>query len=198
MNTPLTFNDGDRELIRRAKNYLLQEIEIRLKDLPFELSEKAKGCILSGGAISSAILGAFPNDYDMYFGSINDIKNFEESISRNMDYVKEVAEYYTTTTVKGKLITANAITLKNGLQFITLGTKDIRSTFDYIHCMPWIDISNKKLHMSYEQYLSIRNKKLIVNKSSAKEPSLHRKQKFLDRGWVATNPLGDGWITDAR
>lgn len=84
-----------------------------------------------------------------------------------------------------KVITDNAVSMKNGLQLITMHTgsiEQIHSTFDFIHCTAWYDIEKDKLHISSEQYILNVKKKLKLLPLVKKAPTL-REKKYLDRGF---------------
>jgi hypothetical protein len=98
--------------------------------------------------------------------------------------VKDINPNYNGVIVNGKLITSNAITLYNDLQLITMmNATQIESTFDYLHCRPYYDISENKYYISQKQLNVISNKKLIVNNQHS-TPAKHREEKFLKRGWT--------------
>jgi hypothetical protein len=101
--------------------------------------------------------------------------------------LNEVADvtsgYMTITNVDGKLVTANAITFKNGLQVIIKADKTHRDTFDFVHCMPYFDMKTQQLFISRLQYDAIKNKQLIENPKFP-QFSQHRTDKFLKRGWT--------------
>jgi len=83
-----------------------------------------------------------------------------------------------------KVITQNAITLKNKMQFITLAKyEDARIGFDFIHCMPYYDLSSEKFFISEQQMDVIAKKKLVKN-PKGREPVQWRIDKFLARGWT--------------
>ena len=91
-------------------------------------------------------------------------------------------KYGVDTIVEGKLVTPRAITLKNGVQIITMSRADARETFDFFHCMPYYDILSNVYHISRRQYDSIKEKRLMHNPKSP-QPADYRLQKFLNRGW---------------
>lgn len=140
---------------------------------------------LSGGAICSLLNGEEPKDWDMYFVNEQKQKQFIDSIFLN--YKHEIADvkenYKDAIGTDGKMITANAITMKDGVSFITswCGTpEEVRKHFDYVHCMPYYYKS--KLHISPKQYHAIVNKKLIVNNPDA--ITQWRREKFIQRGFT--------------
>lgn len=145
--------------------------------------------ILSGGAIASAIQGQSVNDFDFYLKPNKDksvFEKFENPIGLFYHAVKEIDPKYMEMTDKtdGKVITANAITLKKDVQLIKIiGFEDRKKSFDFVHCLPYYDWD--KLYISRQQYDSIVKKELIPNEGI--EPKKHRIDKFKKRGW--TTPI---------
>ena len=84
-------------------------------------------------------------DYDIFFMSANAAQPVLDLFLTDPAYMNNVAECtqgYRDLKVGDKLITENAVTLKNGLQLITKHYDDpdgMRRTFDFVHCMPWYD-----------------------------------------------------------
>lgn len=143
---------------------------------------------LSGGAIGALIRGEEPNDYDIWFENIvvsHHMINLITSTPTILDQVKELTGNYFGLEVEGKLITPNAITMKNGLQFITnyQGSPDVvRKNFDFVHCLPYYSLSHKKLYISEQQYMACENKILIPNLPIQKIDQ-KRIAKFASQGW---------------
>jgi hypothetical protein len=112
---------------------------------------------------------------------------FESFVLSDTPTLNEVAGvtsgYTLITKVGGKLVTANAITFKNGLQVITRTGKEHRETFDFVHTMPYFDMAKQQLFISRQQYDSIKNKKLIVNPKHLVLVNQWRADKFMGRGW---------------
>jgi hypothetical protein len=188
--TQQVFTDAQKENIFYAKN----RIEGFLHD--FILTARKLGPMmehsffLSGGAIGSLLRRETPNDWDIYFFEQYDaerIFNLYENDDSYKNQIKVIDEKYRDATTKdGLLITENATTLKNGIQFIRKHygqPADVRATFDFVHCLPYYDSRTKKLYISHEQYNLNMSKKLKVNPSSYKYTS-SREQKFLNRGWT--------------
>lgn len=145
---------------------------------------------ISGGVFASLLQNEKPKDIDLWFYRKETeeimVKLYTEDESFK-NYVKTVEEKYRDKIPNkdGLCITENAITLKNGLQLITknFGTPAmVRSTFDYVHCMPFWDSNTQKLYISPEQYDCCVKKKLKVNYPAAVSP--HRKAKFILRGYT--------------
>ena len=140
--------------------------------------------IVTGGCISSLFLSENINDIDLYFKSDLVLKTMKDYITdKKMEFIKQMSTYSLRADDTALCITPNAITMKNNLQFITLGTAhECRERFDFIHCMPWYDFAEDKLHISEAQYNSIKTKTLEINPKSEKIKP-HRIQKYKDRGW---------------
>lgn len=143
---------------------------------------------LSGGAIASLFHGEKPKDWDLYTSDPLAMKMVNEMVIRNMDHVADVKENYVGVFgIDGKMITANAITMKDGTSFITksyLPADEMKKTFDYVHCTPHFDIVDRKLYISRRQYDAIVNKKLEINNAMQCLAAPWRKEKFLKRGYT--------------
>jgi hypothetical protein len=126
------------------------------------------------------------NDIDLYFKTNEGMTLFQKymSMKKNQNVIKDsdTTGPYATTLLNGKLVTANATTLFNDLQFITLSTfEEQQASFDFIHCKPYLDIKDNKFFISQTQYDSIASMQLVINnKNSLTEKRL---KKFKDRGW---------------
>lgn len=143
--------------------------------------------ILSGGAIASLLQNDVPNDWDFYFTDelmMASMKSHLEAKAR-WEHIKDVDEkYQNVTDPHGKMITTNAITMKDDSSFITMfaGPTDfIKSTFDYVHCTPHYDMATDLLHISIKQYRACVDKVLWVN--NEKSITTKRCDKFLKRGY---------------
>lgn len=141
--------------------------------------------ILSGGAIASLLQNDVPNDWDFYFTENSMMTSMKSHLEAKLEHVKDVDEKYAEKVcIDGKLVTANAITMKDNSSFITMfaGRPDfIKSTFDYVHCTPHYDMATDLLHISIKQYRACVDKVLYVNNQAA--ISNKRRDKFLARGY---------------
>lgn len=182
----LTLKDIDKEHVMEVKKSLFANMSVLLNQLPGTLRDFLRGsAIVSGGAISSLMHNETPKDYDLYLNNTNDILFFKQYVSgMDKNLIQDADEKYVEVQIEGKLVTANATTFINKLQVITLHTADARSTFDFVHCMPWYKISNNSLHISQKQYNAILNKHLIKNKhKNAFALSQKRVEKYTSKGW---------------
>ncbi len=180
------FNNEEIDVIKRTKSTLLEMLVPKLEQLPLQLQSLIfeKG-ILTGGATSSVMLNTPPKDYDIYLTDESDINRFKDLLKTGevLEFVSDVDEKYKANiTVNGKIITTNATTFKNNIQVITCAYAKSREKFDYVHCMPYINIKDKKFYISKMQYMSIMNKTLKTN-PNAERVDAHRTMKFIGRGW---------------
>ena len=141
--------------------------------------------ILSGGAIASLLQNVVPNDWDFYFTEELMMTAMKSHLEAKWEHVKDVDEkYQNVTDPHGKMITTNAITMKDDSSFITMfaGPTDfIKSTFDYVHCTPHYDMAGDTLYISPKQYRACVDKVLWVN--NQKSITTKRCDKFLKRGY---------------
>jgi len=147
------------------------------------------GYFVSGGCIASLLQGEKPRDIDVWFFSEHFAKPVIELYTNDPSYISEVAvwdEKYRQ--IKGHpggmCITENAVTLRNGIQLITkhYGTPEhVRSTFDFVHCMPYYDTRDDKLFISRQQYECCIDKKLVINNTASL--TTWRESKFKLRGY---------------
>lgn len=181
-----TFDNFEKEIILQAKSTLIENLKEKLLDFPkhLEVFIKDNG-VLSGGSISSILWKETPNDYDIYLKSDSDVKAFQGVIKSDEYHhlIKDVDEKYMDTLKNGKLITVNATTFKNGIQVITMSDASQRLEFDFIHCMPWLNLSNETFYISREQYDSIRKRTLVKNPNYNRYLSNKRISKYTERGW---------------
>lgn len=184
------FTEAQKNHIGEVKERALKMFESTFFRLnwPDEIRRMASRGILTGGAIPSIMHGQEPNDWDIYLEREDDIEYVKKFFLKpeNHKYISEIKHNYLHgTTVAGKYFTANAITLMNGVQFIILQNARLREAFDFIHCMPFIHISTKQMHISERQYRAIMDKQLILN-PKGHAPKLDRIVKYLQRGYNMT------------
>jgi hypothetical protein len=181
------FNDDERTNILLVRDMVKSKFRQLLSDLPVDAYPYFKDSILTGGCFASLFNGEITNDYDVYLKDVDTADRFESFVMSDTPTLNEVKDatpgYIAEVKVKGKLVTANAITFKNKLQVITRTCKAHRETFDFIHCMPYFDMARQQLFISRAQYDAIKRKQLIQNPNFKDQPALHRLDKFLERGW---------------
>lgn len=177
------FTLSEKLKITNAKETLVLALKKRFYEL--ELPYSTRDMFLSGGAIASILQEQMPNDFDIYFKDAEISLSISKYFNANTSQVKDISEKYREYAgTDGKTITENAITLKNGIQFITKHTgtpEKIRETFDFIHCRPYLDFDSKMLYISKSQYDACVNKMLVVN--NPKAVTQHRLEKFLKKGY---------------
>jgi len=184
------FNQDEEKRIKLVKGLFEANVRLKILELPEEVATLLleKG-VVSGGASASLFWGEQPKDYDIYLDSDATVQQFNQllKLPHVLDKVEDVNEKYAIDTlVDGKLITSRAVTFQNKIQVITMSTIDQRRTFDYVHCMPYFQISNNTYYISRKQFDSITNKKLVFNTDYVVRDKLNqhaRERKFLDRGW---------------
>lgn len=141
---------------------------------------------LTGGAIASFLRDETPKDLDFYFLDELSMTRMSNHLRTQTNFIKDVdPSYQDTIGVDGKMITANAITMKNGASFITLvyGTPTVvKNTFDFVHCTPHYSLADDKLYISESQYVCAVEKKLLINNLMFVKQN--RVDKFLNRGYT--------------
>jgi hypothetical protein len=181
------FNDAERLDITTVKNIAQSKLRELLSDLPVDTYPYFKESILTGGCFASLLLGEEVHDWDVYLKDFITSQALERFVMSDTPTLNEVAGvtpgYMTEVKVRGKLVTPNATTFKNGLQVITMTGKEHRETFDFVHCMPYFDMATQQLFISRQQYDAIKTKTLIKNPNHLKNLNPQRVDKFMERGW---------------
>lgn len=178
------FSDQDKTELLQLKSKILQYYNKKMNELKDNLltSVLYENCIITGGCISSLYHGEHVNDIDLYAKDKKKLFTVQTLITDISIHIKEV-KGYSLSDPSNKLITNNAITLKNDVQLITLGpAEECRKQFDFIHCMPWFDIKTQKLYMSESQFNSIKTRTLYHN-GQGERMKEYRVQKYIDKGW---------------
>jgi len=182
------FSDNERAEIESVKGVVQKKLRELLSELPTDIYPYFKESILTGGCFASLFLDEEVHDWDVYLRDSVSISRFESFVMSDTPTLNEVADvtsgYMIITNVDGKLVTANAITFKNGLQVIIKADKTHRDTFDFVHCMPYFDMKTQQLFISRLQYDCIKQKQLVKNAKHQQTMSHHRVEKFLKRGWT--------------
>lgn len=182
----LELKEIQKDHIQDVKKALFANMSVLLNQFPEVLRDflRTNG-IITGGAIPSLMHNETPTDYDLYLEKTEDILSFKQYVS-NMDknLIQDANEKYVEVLVEGKLVTANATTFINNIQVITMHTADARSTFDFVHCMPWYKIATNTLYISKKQYNAVLNKHLIKNEHKNAFALSHKRiEKYNSRGW---------------
>lgn len=181
------FTTDEIENIKLAKHQLIERLQTFW--MTTKKVNRDKSWFVSGGCIGSLLRGDTVNDIDVYFFSGVDALPVIKLFTEDESYKNEVADINdkyrdVVDAPSGKLITENAITLKNDIQIITKHyglPEEVRKTFDFIHCTPYFDSRDQKLYISKKQYDLNMNKTLKCNNASAITSS--REQKFFNKGW---------------
>jgi hypothetical protein len=184
MNT--TFTEQEKERIMDLKKAVRNGISKALIPLNTTLrGHLINNCILTGGCTASICASATPNDWDLLFKKEQDAVSFQQYIQDNNSDVMDIVPQYATAATGTKLVTINAVTLKNKVQVINWKWK--RENFDFIHCMPYYDIKEDKFYISREQFDSIQNYKLVINPGFKINPANllddKRIEKWIKRGF---------------
>ena len=194
------FSEEDKKSINVAKGTLIALYNKKMSELqnPALTSLFFDNCVISGGCISSILLGTRVNDIDIYCKNTSKVTDIAQFLKSHSDLVKEIdnTKYADTaaTYLSGplKMITDNAITLKNDVQFITFMSEEegARKNFDFVHCTPYYDILTNKLYISEAQLQAIKSMKLVPNKD-VNTITIKRLEKFKARGWHIDDELND-------
>jgi hypothetical protein len=195
MEQPMTnsaFNDDESNQIVFLKAMLYTGFLSKLVEMPENLASliKTHG-IITGGATSSIYHKSEVNDWDVYLKTEEALEQFKHMVENDIlvkSIVADVREEYRNFVGKnGKVITENAVTFKNKVQVITRSiAKESRKNFDFVHCMPYYDLSDDKFYISRNQYESIKNKRIVVNDNynGTTMGITERVKKYFDRGWA--------------
>ena len=180
------FTDYEKNIIITLKSDMIKTVTAVLHSMPPGLAYLIQKGIVTGGITASLLHHKKYNDIDVYLKDSDTITEFSNLVKSNfMDWVEDEKVYsgLQSTQTNKKVITANAITFKNKIQVITMANADHRKTFDFIHCMPWLNLSDNKFYISEEQYASISKKELIRNPNGG-SPTAYRCEKYIKRGWT--------------
>lgn len=187
----MSFSESDKTRILRLKSSIASYYNLQMKKIADRQLEALfyENCVISGGCISSMFHDEPVQDIDLYATSEKAVKTIKDYIVNSGKNIKS-AEMYTLDADGNKvntgstqaLVTLNAVTLTNDIQFIYIDTWDkCKNKFDFIHCMPHYDLATQKLYISESQFDAIKNKKLIpTGKVEIKQKRLEKYQK---RGW---------------
>lgn len=183
-DTTDVFNDDEKLKLMALKSNIQAKVGYLKKLIPAIYYDDM---FLSGGAIASIIQGQHPNDWDVYFANAEAQKAvIDLFIADQPDEIAVIDEKYRELSGSdGKMITENAMTLKNKIQFIIKhnGTPDeVRETFDFVHCKPYYHFGKDQLFISREQFDLCRDKKLKINNMKAQ--TIWRQSKFEKRGYT--------------
>ena len=200
----MAFSNEDVMKINTIKRIIRNRLQQFDQELPQAITQYLKDGIITGGAFASLWYHEEPKDWDFYFNDSNMMSNFQALVynaspnSMMMDHVKDSGPYFKQVQIDGKLVTANAVTFKCGLQVITMATANHRKYFDFIHCMPFYDYNKDELRISPQQLDSIKRKEIIKNPNFQGTPKPFRVEKYLDRGWGLLTTTTQGTVTQPQ
>jgi len=141
--------------------------------------------IITGGCIASLFHNEPVNDIDVYAKTRKAVTMIKDHIILNGNNIKTTKGYPPDALdiPARPLVTDNAVTLTNDVQFVYLGTADeCRIKFDFVHCMPWFDIKTQKLYISETQFAAIESKTLVLN-IAGEAIKERRIEKYQKKGW---------------
>ena len=197
----MAFSSADVRKINSIKDIFRAKMGDFDEELPQSYTQYFKDGIITGGAFASLWHHEEPKDWDFYFNDGNTMSNFQARVMNGdpagllLQCVKDTGPYFTQVQVDGKLVTANAVTLKCGLQMITMATANHRKYFDFIHCMPYYDYNKDELYISPQQLDAIKRKQIIKNPNFKGTPKPFRVEKYLDRGWSLLTTATQGTMS---
>ena len=184
-----TFTQSDKTKILKLKSSVSSYYNLQMKKIGdnFLTSKFFTHCIITGGCIASLYHNEPVNDIDVYAITPRSLKDIKDHILASDSSIIKNFKNYELNTVDDtkKMVTDNAVTLTNDVQFIYMGTAgECRTKFDFIHCMPWFEISSQRLYISKSQFDAIHNKQLVLNPSFEREAIKDRRiKKYQERGW---------------
>jgi hypothetical protein len=186
----MSFSQSDKTSILRLKSSIASYYNLQMKKIGDRQLESLfyDNCIITGGCISALAHDEPVNDIDVYAKTSNSVKIIKDHIILNGDNIKSTKGYPPDIldAPSRPLVTDNAVTLANDVQFVYLGTADVcRANFDFIHCMPWYDIKTQKLHISEAQFNAIKTKTLFAN-IAGEQIKQRRIDKYATKGWITT------------
>lgn len=186
------FSENDRTKILKLKSSIASYYSLQMKKIGDRQLESLfySNCVITGGMISSIFHDEAVADIDLYARSGKSLTLIKDYIINTNKNIKSVDMYELdsdgnkkNTGMARPLVTENAVTLTNDVQFIYMGTWDeCKAKFDFVHCLPYYDITTQKLYISESQFNSIKNKQLIP--TGLVELKDKRIEKYTKRGWV--------------
>ena len=187
----MSFSESDKTRILRLKSSIASYYNLQMKKIGDRVLESLfyDNCVISGGCISSIFHDEPVQDIDLYAKNTKGLHIVKDYIINSNKNIKAVESYEldengvkVNTGSSYTLVTQNAVTLTNDVQFIYMDTWDnCKKKFDFVHCTPHYDLSTQKLYISESQFNAIKEKKLMpTGKVEIKQKRLEKYQK---RGW---------------
>lgn len=185
------FSEQDKIKILKLKSGIASYYNLQMKKIGDRTLESLfySNCVISGGMISSIFHDEPVNDIDLYAVNSKGLTVVKDHILSASTNIKKVENYELdangnkiTKQSDMPLITINAVTLTNDVQFIYMDTWDnCKKKFDFVHCLPHYDLATQKLYISESQFRAIQNKQLIP--TGYVEIKDKRLEKYTKRGW---------------
>jgi hypothetical protein len=198
------------------KKHLRKKLEEFAESLPTEDLKDIvlHNTIITGGAITSLLLGEKPKDYDIYFKDSGSAMTLVNYYLKKLDLGEDVlVEQYDFENIRGEVetrirvfirstgfrkfpkeapfgvayISDNAISLYDKIQLVIRFYGDagkIHDSYDFSHAKCWYDNASYQLYTPENALMAIINKSLIYEGSLYPLATLFRVRKFLKRGWT--------------
>lgn len=177
----------DKYLVMDVKKECQKTVAIA-KAQPWAKTIPWHNLYITGGFIASHLQRTKPKDVDFYFEDEGPMDYTIALLSDPMykDFIADVDPKYRDVIGRdGKMITEWAITMKTGHSFITKHwgePKELKQTFDYVHCCAHYELGSDQLFISEAQYVAATQKRLMVNNPLTFTNK--REEKFLLRGYT--------------
>ena len=187
----MSFSEQDKIKILKLKSGIASYYNLTMKKIGDRTLESLfySNCVISGGMISSIFHDEPVNDIDLYATSVKGMTTIKDHIIGSGKNIKKIETYELdangnkiTHQTDAPLVTNNAVTLTNDVQFIYMDTwENCKKKFDFVHCLPHYDLATQKLYISESQFRAIQNKQLIP--TGYVEIKDKRREKYVKRGW---------------
>lgn len=187
----MSFSEQDKIKILKLKSGIASYYNLQMKKIGDRTLESLfySNCVISGGMISSIFHDEPVNDIDLYATSAKGMTTIKDHIINAGKNIKQIENYQldsdgnkVSNGVQSPLVTLNAVTLTNDVQFIYMDTwENSKKKFDFVHCLPHYDLATQKLYISESQFRAIQNKQLIP--TGYVEIKEKRQEKYTKRGW---------------
>jgi len=197
----MSFTQSEKTAIVHLKSSIASYYNLQMKKLGDRTLESLfySSCIITGGCIQALYHNESVNDIDVYAkGEKSKAEILSHILTAKDNLVKYSEEYDLEdgTKVQPKLlITENAITLNNDVQFVHLDLAEVcRKKFDFIHCMPYYDLMTQKLYISETQFKAIHTRTLSPN-IKGEDIKERRIEKYTAKGWkLETGVLAERYL----
>jgi len=185
----MSFSQSEKTAILSLKSSIASYYNLQMKKIGDRMLESHfyNSCIITGGMIQSLYHNEAVNDIDVYAKNVKALAEIQSYLlTSKADIIKNTKAYNLddgTSVQSQPLVTVNAITLTNDVQFVHLAIAEVcRQKFDFVHCMPYYDLMTQKLHISEAQFRSIADRQLIPN-TVGENVKEYRIKKYVEKGW---------------